>query len=176
MTLSTEARRVILLAAGALVLGSYTYLTTPGMNEAVSEQARQRRVLKFNPQEVVRVEVLYEGESLVCQRTPEGWKVEPELKKLRTGGMADFLQSLGELIEIGEVADGLAGLPEYGLDRPATRISLLFEEGNSRTLALGNYNPGRTSVYTQVDDTPRVVLVGSVIRWEVRKLFLLAKS
>ena len=176
MTLSTEVRRVILLVVGALILGSYTYLTTSEINEAVREEARQRRVLKFNPQEVVRVEIMYEGESLICQRTPEGWKVEPEMKELRTGGMTDFLQSLEELIEIGEVADGITGLTEYGLDRPTTSISLLFEEGNSRTLALGSYNPGRTSVYTQVDDTPRVILVGSVIRWEMRKLFLLAKS
>ena len=176
MTLSTEARRVILLAAGVLVLGSYTYLTTLGTNEAARQEARQRRVLKFNPREVVRVEVVYEGESLVCQRTPEGWKVEPEMQELRTGGMPDFLQSLEELMEIGEVADGLARLPEYGLDRPATSISLLFEEGNSRTLALGSHNPGRTSVYALVDDGPRVVLVGSVIRWEVRKLFFAARS
>ncbi len=176
MTFSTEARRVILLTTGALILGSYTYLTTPGINETVREEARQRRVLQFNPQEVVRVEIMYEGESLICQRMPEGWKVEPEMKELRTGGVADFLQSLKGLIEIGEVADGLARLPEYGLDRPTTSISLLFEDGNSRTLTLGSYNPGRTSVYTQVDDTPRVVLVGSVIRWEVRKLFLLAEG
>ena len=176
MTLSTEARRVILLTTGALILGSYTYLTTPGINETVREEARQRRVLQFNPQEVVRVEIMYEGENLICQRMPEGWKVEPEMKQLRTGGMADFLQSLEGLIEIGEVADGLTRLSEYGLDRPTTSISLLFEDGNSRTLTLGSYNPGRTSVYTQVDDTPRVVLVGSVIRWEVRKLFLLAES
>lgn len=176
MTLSAEARRVILLAVGALVLGGYTYLTTPGINEAAREEARQRRVLKFNPQEVVRVEIMYEGESLVCQRTPEGWKVEPEMQEIRTGGVTDFLQSLERLIEIGEVAEGLAGLPEYGLDSPTTSISLLFEEGNSRTLALGSHNPGRTSVYALVDDAPRVVLVGSVIRWEVRKLFFAARS
>ena len=176
MTLSTEVRRAMLLTTGALILGSYTYFTTPGINEAVREEARQRRVLKFNPQEVVRVEIVYEGESLICQRTPEGWRVAPEMKELRTGGMTDFLQSLEGLIEIGEVADGVTRLSEYGLDRPTTSISLLFEGENSRTLALGSYNPGRTSVYTQVDDTPRVVLVGSVIRWEVRKLFLLAQS
>ena len=174
--LSAQGRRIVFLTVVVLALGSYTYLTTPETNEAVGEGAFERRVLEFNLQEVVMVEVVHEGEGLVCQQTPEGWKMKPSMKEFRAGEITDFLQSLQRLVVIGEVGGGAEALPEYGLDRPTTRISLHFEGGGSHTLAVGIHNPVHTSVYAQVDDAPRVVLVGSVILWEVRKLFIVAKG
>lgn len=174
--LLTQGRRIVLLSVTVLFLGGYAYLTTPETQKTVKEEALQPRVFEFDPQKVVRVEILHEEEGLICQHTPEGWKVEPGMKELRARTMTDFLQSLAGLVEIGEIAGGEKSLPEYGLDHPPSRIVLHFEEGDSRALALGLHNPVYTSVYARVDETPRVVLVGSVILWEVRKLFAAAKG
>lgn len=176
MRLSAEGRRIAVFAVLALLLGSYTYLSTPTAEVTVGEEAAQRQVLEFDPQAVVQVEVFSEGERLVCQRTPEGWQVEPNQGKIQPGAMLDFLRNLEGLVEVGEVSTGGRGLLEYGLDQPTTRISLGLEGGTAQVLDLGQHNPSHTSVYAQVDDTPRVVLVGSVILWEVRKLFLAARS
>ena len=176
MRFSAEGRRAAVFAALALLLGSYAYLTTPTAEVTVGEEAAQRRLLEFDPQAVVQVEVLSEGERLVCQRTPEGWQVGPQRGKIQPGAMLDFLRNLEELPEVGEVSTGGRALLEYGLDQPSTRISLGLEGGAVHVLDLGQHNPSHTSVYAQVDDTSRVVLVGSVILWEVRKLFLAVQS
>ena len=176
MRLSAEGRRVAVFAALALLLASYAYLSTPTPEVTVGEEAAQRRVLEFDPQAVVQVEVFSEGERLVCQRTPEGWQAEPDRRKIQPGAMLDFLRNLEGLVEVGEISTGGGALLEYGLDQPTTRISLSLEGGAAHILDLGLHNPSHTSVYAQVDDTPRVVLVGSVILWEVRKLFLAAQG
>ena len=176
MRFSAEGRRIAVFAALALLLGSYAYLTTPTAEVTVGEEAAQRQVLTFDPHAVVQVEVLSEGDRLVCQRTPEGWQADPNRTKIQPGAMLDFLRNLAGLVEVGEVSTGGRGLLEYGLDQPTMRISLSLEGGAAHVLDLGQHNPSHTSVYAQVDDTPRVVLVGSVILWEVRKLFLAVQS
>lgn len=176
MSLSAQGRRAAVFAVLALLLGSYAYLITPTAEVTVGEEAAQRQVLEFDPQAVVQVEVFSEGERLVCQRTSEGWQAEPNLGKIQSGAIVDFLHNLEGLVEVGEVSTGGRALLEYGLDQPTTRISLGLEGGAGHVLNLGRHNPSHTSVYAQVDDTPRVVLVGSVILWEVRKLFLAVAS
>jgi hypothetical protein len=178
MRFSAGRRRVALLAVVALALGGYTYLTAPEKKAAggPQEETALRRILDFDPGRVTKVEISYEGESLICQRTTEGWKVEPGIKALRAGAAEDFLESIGQLVEIGEVEEGAEGLSEYGLDHPTSRILLQIEGGGTRTILLGSHNPVQTSVYARVDNAPRVVLVGSLILWEMRKLFLAAGS
>lgn len=176
MRLSSEGRRAAVSIALALLLASYAYLTTPPPPVTVVEEAAQRQLLEFNPQAVVKVEVFSEGERLICHRTPDGWQTDSKPGKMRPGAIADFLRSLGELQEVGEVSTGGRALLEYGLDQPTTRVSLDLAGGTGHVLALGRHNPSHTSLYAQVDNTPRVVLVGSVILWEIRKLFLAARS
>ncbi len=178
MRFSAEGRRVALLMVVALALGGYTYFTAPEKKAAggSKEEAASRRLIDFNPGRVTKVEISHEGESLICQRTAEGWKVEPSMKALRAGATEDFLESIENLVEVGEVEEGVEGLSEYGLDHPTSRISLQMEGGGTRTIALGSHNPVQTSIYVQVNNVPRVVLVGSVILWDLRKLFFAAKS
>lgn len=164
-----------LLMVVALALGGYTYLTAPKKKTTLEEETVSRRFIDFNPQRVTKVEISHEGESLICWRTAEGWKTEPDMKTLRAEAVEDFLQSIGKLGEIGEVEKGIEGLSEYGLDHPTSRILLQIEGGGTRTMVVGNHNPVQTSVYARVDNAPRVVLVGSVILWDMRKLFMAAK-
>ena len=181
MSFSAEGRRVVLLMVVALALGGYTYLTAPEEKAAggpaaggPEEEAASRRVIDFSPRQVTKVEISHEGENLVCQGTAEGWEVEPDGKLLRAGTVEDYLENLSKLMEIGEIKEGMEGLSEYGLDHPTSRILLHIEGGGTRTIVLGNYNPVQTSVYARVGNSPRVVLIGSVILWDMRKLFLTA--
>jgi hypothetical protein len=52
---------------------------------------------------------------------------------------------------------------------------MLDVEGEGvRILSLGKNNPVQTSLYAQVNENPQVVLVGSVVTWDMRKLFTAA--
>jgi hypothetical protein len=114
---------------------------------------------------------VFEGKHLVCQRTPQGWIESSSSAPIRQGEVEDFLSNLQKLLNLGEVEGGAEQIVEFGLQPPAARIMLQVEGEGSRLLALGKNNPVQTSIYAQINETPQVVLVGSVVIWDMRKLF-----
>jgi hypothetical protein len=174
--MSPEVRRVLVLGVMACVLGGYTYITTPekkGLGTTV-EQKTERPVLDFNADQVTQIDLLFDGQQIVSQRTATGWKQMPSGEPLRSEAVDEFLANLKKLINLGEVEIGNASLSEYGLQPPSSRVVLQLAGGDARTLALGNRNPVQTSIYAQVNNSPQVVLVGAVVLWDMRKLVMAA--
>jgi hypothetical protein len=176
--MSTEGRRVLLLAVLACVLGGYTYVTAPEKKTLATEAGKkaERTVLDFVPERVTHIDLLFDGQHLVCQRTPAGWQQSPDGTPVPAEAIDDFLTNLRKLVNLGEVEGDAAQLPEYGLQPPASRVVLQVEGEGTRTLTLGKHNPVQTSLYAQVNESPQVVLVGSVVLWDMRKLVTAAKN
>jgi Domain of unknown function (DUF4340) len=176
--MSTEGRRVLLLAVLACVLGGYTYATAPEKKTLATEAGKkaERTVLDFVPERVTHIDLLFDGQRLVCQRTPAGWQQSPDGTPVPAEAIDDFLANLRKLVNLGEVEGDAAQLPEYGLQPPASRVVLQVEGEGTRTLTLGKHNPVQTSIYAQVNDSPQVVLVGAVVVWDMRKLVTAAKN
>jgi hypothetical protein len=171
--MSAEARRVLLIGILAALLGGYAYVTTPEKKIIGAENTKkaEKPALDFTVEKVKKVDVVFEGKHLVCQRTPTGW-IEPSSgAPLRQDAVDDFLVNLQKLLNLGEVEGGLEQIAEFGLQPPTARILMEVEGEGVRILALGKNNPVQTSLYAQVNETPQVVLVGSVIVWDMRKLF-----
>lgn len=170
--MSTEARRVLIIGILAVVLGGYAYVTTPEKKTLGAENSKrtEKPALDFIAEKVKQLDIVFEGKHLVCQRTPTGW-VEPSSgAPVRQDAVDDFLSNLQKLLNLGEVEGGTEQIVEFGLHPPVARIMVEVEGEGSRVLALGKNNPVQTSVYAQVNETPQVVLVGSVIVWDMRKL------
>lgn len=171
--MSAEMRRVVILGLLACILGGYAYVTTPEKKTLGADAAKktERPVLDFLSDKVTQLTVAFEGKQLVCQRTPQGW-VEPSSgAPLRQDAVDDFLANLHKLLHLGEVeGDDRLG-EDFGLKPPVARVSLQIEGESPRTLALGKNNPVQSSLYAQVNEAPQIVLVGSVIVWDMRKLF-----
>lgn len=61
---------------------------------------------------------------------------------------------------------------EFGLDKPSLTIAVKTRGGTpSKTLFLGNDHPTHTTVYARISDSPRVFMVGSLVRWDIDKEF-----
>lgn len=176
--MSPEGRRVLVLGLVACLLGGYTYVTAPEKRDpgTQTEQQTERPVLDFAPEQVTQIDLLYDGEQVLCQRTSDGWKQLPHGEPLRLDAVDEFLVNLRKLINLGEVEIGNASLSEYGLNPPSSRVVLHLAGGGTRTLALGNRNPVQTSMYAQVNNSPQVVLVGAVVLWDMRKLVMAANN
>lgn len=174
--MSTELRRVLLLGVLAVVLGGYAYITTPEKKALGTDTTKKadRPALDFVADKVNQIDIVFEGKHLVCQRTPTGW-VEPSSgTPVRQDAVDDFLDNLRKLLNLGEVEGGMEQLVEFGLQPPVSRIMLQVEGEGPRLLALGKNNPVQTSLYAQINEAPQIVLVGSVIVWDMRKLFTAA--
>jgi hypothetical protein len=176
--MSAEIRRVVILGILACVLGGYTYVTTPEKKTlgTGAEKKAEKLALDFTLERVTQIEVLFEGQQVVCQRTPAGWKLSPSGAPMTADAIEDFLSNLKKLVNLGEVEGDATQLAEYGLQPPVARIVLQMEGEGTRTLTLGKHNPVQTSLYAQINETPQVVLVGAVVLWDVRKLLMAANS
>jgi hypothetical protein len=174
--MSPEFRRVFVLGVLAFVLGGYAYVTTPEKKTLGTEAGRktERAALDFAPERVTQIDVLFDDQRLVCRRTPEGWKQSPSGTPVRQDAVEDFLANLKKLLNLGEVESAPEQLSEYGLKPPVSQVVLQVEGEGTRTLALGKHNPVQTSLYAQINESPQVVLVGSVVLWDMRKLMTAA--
>ncbi len=176
---SAESRRVIVLGLVALILGSYTYLSTPGSRPLSGSQAvadRERPALNFTAEEVTQIELVYNQQRLVCQRSQDGWHLVATGMSVRTEAVQDFLSNLGKLIHLGDVEGIQEELGEYGLKPPRASITLQLNGQETRRLQIGTRNPVQSSLYAQINDSPQVVLVGAVVLWDIRKLFTAASQ
>jgi hypothetical protein len=176
--MSAEVRRVLVLGILAGVLGGYAYVTTPEKKTVGAEATKktERAVLDFEVEKVSKIDLVFEGQHLVCERTAEGWKQVSSETPIRQDAVEDFLSNLKKLVNLGEVESGSTYLSEYGLQPPVGRIVLRVEGVGERTLTIGKHNPVQTSLYAQVNESPQVVLVGAVVLWDMRKLVTAAAS
>ena len=71
---------------------------------------------------------------------------------------------------VSRAADRDHAPPDYGLDPPVTQIVLEVEGEGAQHLAIGKHNPVNTSLYAQVNQSSQMVLIGSIVSWELRKL------
>lgn len=179
MIFSDESRRVVILGVLALFLGGYTYVTTPERKLLASQtqqQKQERPVFEFDPEKITQLDVVFDGQHLVGKRTAEGWKREQSEEPLPSAVVDDFLVALSRLVNLGDIEGKPEELSEYGLKPPKTQISVHVEGGGTQTLALGKHNPVNTSLYALVNQSQQVILVGSVISWDLRKLMDAVKS
>ncbi len=174
--MSKEFRRVFVLGVLAVVLGGYAYVTAPEKKVLGSENTKkaERAALDFEVDNVTKIDLVFEGKHLVCQRTPEGWVNPTDGTSVRHDAVEDFLANLKKLLNLGEVENGMQQLSEFGLDPPLARIVLEVQGEGTRILAMGKNNPVQTSLYAQINEAPQIVLVGSVVVWDLRKLFSVA--
>jgi hypothetical protein len=178
MIISRESRRVMILGVLALLLGGYTYTTTPKQNRLASQtqQQQERPIFEFSAEKITQFDVVFDGQQLSGKRTPEGWKREQSGELLPSAIVDDFLTALTKLVDLGGVEGQPEELSEFGLKPPKTHITVHVEGAGPQTLALGKHNPVNTSLYALVNQSPQVILVGSVISWDLRKLMDAVKS
>jgi hypothetical protein len=178
MIISHESRRVMILGVLALLLGGYTYTTTPKQTRFASQtqQKQEHPIFAFNSEKITQLDIVFDGQQLTGKRTPEGWKREQSGEPLPSAVVDDFLTALTKLVDLGSVEGKPEELSEFGLKPPKTSITVHVEGTEPQTLALGKHNPVNTSLYALVNQSQQVILVGSVISWDLRKLMDAVKS
>jgi hypothetical protein len=97
------------------------------------------------------------------------------------GLVETVLETLAGTRTIASIEDVPTNLGDYGLDPPQRSITVTMRSGQpqgrgageataSLTLLVGDRNPAWTGVYARVPPADRVVLIGSVLVWELDKL------
>lgn len=137
------------------------------------EEWRKIQIFRYHPQDLKRIRLTKANRTIVYQKEKQVWWMkEPMDIKGDENAADDIIQSIINVVECDSVADNPSDLVQFGLDRPKMKISVLLEGMEEpRTLLFGNDNPTTTTIYAKLEGSPRVFLVGSLIRWEVNKEF-----
>lgn len=137
------------------------------------EEWQKSQVFPYQPQNFKRLRLVKGNKTIEYQK--EGivwWMKEPMSIKGDEAAINDIIFSIINVVETDHVTDNPSDLIQFGLDHPSMEISVLLEgKEEAHTLLFGNDNPTSTTIYAQVKGSPRVFLVGSLIRWEVSKEF-----
>lgn len=137
------------------------------------EEWRKIQIFPFRIEDFEKIRLVKSNQTIAYEEENSAWWMKkPMTIKGNQDAVVDIIQSIINVVETDPVADNPSDLAQFGLDRPRMEIGVkLRGEAKTRTLLLGSDNPTSTTIYAKLDDSPRVFLVGSLIRWEVSKEF-----
>ena len=143
--------------------------------EAKREQEAWQKiqVFPYQPQEFNYIKLLQDGKTIVYEKENGVWWMrEPLNIRGGEGATEDIIYSIISVVETDPVADEPSDMEEFGLDHPQIAIGVKLEGREEvKTLLVGNNNPTAITLYARMEGSPRVFLVGSLIKWEVSKEF-----
>lgn len=163
-------------AALLLVVAAIYYLdTTPpppprrvGLPTAPTPQAPAPSgtpLVAHKAEEVRRLALALEGVEKVTERVDGGWSGTDRGELIEE--FVRDLTRLGPLETIEVTPDRLA---EFGLSPPRGRIELHVQgETSPVVFEVGRLNPPGTALYLRVPSSGQVLLVGSLIHWELQR-------
>ena len=169
-------RQPLLALLGALLaLGFLVAMVIVGALPQQRQLVRfeARGVMKVAPEEITRVEIVRQAQSLLLVRTAGQWSVEngPELAPdlARHASMAvQFMNTSGPL-RVMDAPELTGSNPrDFGLDPP--KVQCVLYRGEQRVLGarFGAHNPDDTAQYMALDGGPELYLMSRFVgqEWE----------
>jgi hypothetical protein len=137
------------------------------------EEWRKSQVFPCQPQDLKKIRLFKDNKIIVYQKEEQVWWMkEPMRIKGDEKAVDDIIRSIIDVVETDPVIDNPSDLVQFGLDHPRMEISVQLEgEEETKTLLFGDEHPTSTTIYSKIKGSPRVFLVGTLIKWEVSKEF-----
>jgi hypothetical protein len=156
---TTTALAVILLALGVFW---YVYEVRLGP-EREKVEARKGRVFTVEPGDVAEVKIERAGETVHVKREGDGWQMLAPVKaRGDRGAIEEVVTTVVTARSDREIAaaPAPAALGEFGLDKPAAKVTLKLKDGKQLGIAVGAKSPTGTWVYAREADRAPVFTVG----------------
>lgn len=137
------------------------------------EEWRKIQIFPFRIQDFEKIRLMKNNQTITYQEENSVWWMkEPVTVRGNEEAAVDIIQSIINVVETDPVTDNPSDLAQFGLDHPRMKIGVKLKgEEKTTTLLFGSDNPTSTTIYAKLNDSPRIFLVGSLIRWEVSKEF-----
>lgn len=158
-------RGTLALLAVLAVLGLVVLVDRPTVPTAVVLPP----LLEVPASRVTRLDVRWPDVSLAAERHDGTWR-DATGRVLPSDTLEAFLGTLAELRPLDMLSRDDAEHAAFGFGEPVT--SIVASTGGTPVLRLdvGARNPSWTGVYVRATDASEVVLVGSLLHWELEKL------
>lgn len=170
---------LLIVVLGALSIFFYIYEIKGAAKRKQAEEERKKeewlkiQIFPYQVQDFKKIRIMKDNKTILYQREEQVWWMkEPMNIKGDEKAVDDIILSIMGVVETDPVTDNPSDLVQFGLDRPPMEVSVWLEGKEEEiTLLLGNDNPTSITLYAKMGNSPRIFLVGSLIRWELKKEF-----
>jgi uncharacterized protein DUF4340 len=159
------------LAAILIALGAFYYVYEIRLGpEREKVESRKGRVFTMEPADVTEVEIKRADSTVKLKREGDGWQIQaPVNARGDRGAVDETVTSIVTARMDREIEADPKALGDYGLDKPASEITLRLKDGKQAGLVLGAKSPTGVWVYAREAGKPAVFVVGdSVLRDSTR--------
>ena len=159
------------LAAILIALGAFYYVYEIRLGpEREKVESRKGRVFTMEPADVTEVEIKRADSTVKLKREGDGWQIQaPVNARGDRGAVDETVTSIVTARMDREIEADPKALGDYGLDKPASEITLRLKDGKQAGLILGAKSPTGVWVYAREAGKPAVFVVGdSVLRDSTR--------
>jgi hypothetical protein len=165
-------RRAALYWACCLTLGAYYVGVERQPVQPAAAHVTRAPFLSVAMNEIEGLD-LQRGAAVVrCRRVAGRWQVvEPAGSTVPADLVTALVANVTQLPDVEVVAETATDLRQFGLDAPVAQLVLTPTGGPPITVRVGTLNPAGTAVYAQVDQSPRILLVGLNIRYYTDLVF-----
>lgn len=122
------------------------------------------------PSTVTALEIRTPDRTLRFERDGDSWHDTSDAHAKVANDVPGLLTALGMLAPLMVVTDTTTTLDEFGLGSDAVRLIAHSGGESVLDLHLGSRNPAWTAIYVRRDGSSEVLLVGSLLRYEIEKL------
>jgi hypothetical protein len=155
-------QRVAALATGALAVALLVGLAVTGSGPRLAsfEPFVPAGVMARQPDEITRIELRADQETLTFARTGDGWRAgDTALRDAAAEHLARALRFLHVSKPVatleGDALDGAA----MGLDPPHAEVAVFAGDERALRIAFGGLNPSRTEQYARLEGQSGVLLL-----------------
>ncbi|MDD5765078.1 MAG: DUF4340 domain-containing protein [Candidatus Marinimicrobia bacterium] len=128
-----------------------------GGEKRESKKRIENLLFSVSKDDVVRMEIRSESDSVVCEKTNDVWSiVKPISAGCDTTVLSINLTSLLESTIDRKILDTLTALEPFGLDSPRAEVILTGKDAVPQHLLIGDENPTGASVYVKYPDKPDI--------------------
>lgn len=147
--------------------GVYFYLKdyNAKQDEAALEAAAGEEILCMETDDLSKISFLLGGEEVTFQKEENGWRLaSDETFPVDETALLSPIGQLDPLMAV-RVLEDAEDSTEYGMENPQNRIILETQEGETRTITIGDTNDGTGNDYLMVDaDGSKIYTVESSLR------------
>jgi hypothetical protein len=142
------------------------YLIGEHPPEAETAQGQRASFLNLPEERIMAIELHRKERHVHCRRIEGSWQlVQPAGGTVPADLIAALVANLAQLSDVDLVADNNKDLAQFGLETPASQITLTPDAGEPIRIQLGIQNPAGTAEYAERSGSHGVYLIGLNVRY-----------
>ena len=159
-------RTTVIVGILLALLGAYVYFfEIKGAEKKKEQEEKSKTLLEIKKEDVASLKLQSAAQTIELRPSgKDAWEIAAPLKaRADDSTVGRILEGLAKVQYKDVVEEKPADLSQFGLDHPATSITVSLKAGGGKSIYFGGKNPVANVYYCRIDKDPRVYTVESTV-------------